>query len=312
MIYNRIEKIGIIPVITLNDPSHAVSTANALNKGGIPAAEITFRTQAAAEGIRAISSELPEMLLGAGTVLKIEQAIQAVEAGAAFIVTPGFNPKVVDYCLKNDIPIIPGVSGASDIEQALDRGLKAVKIFPAEIIGGCALLKAYASVYGDMKFLPTGGIHSENIASYLKLKNVLACGGSWMAPSTLIDMGKFENITATTKQAVLASLGFELMHIGINESSREKALETAQFFSSIFGFPLNEKKSSFFSSDRLEILKQGGTGTYGHIAIGVNRLSMAKRYLEELGVTFDHSTETRKAIYLSDMISGFSVHLLEK
>ncbi len=311
-LYDQMEKTGIIPVLKLNDPAGAVPTVKALHAGGIQAAEITFRTDTAGESIKRVSHELPDILVGAGTVLTIDQAKQAVEAGASFIVSPGFNPKIVDYCLTENIPIIPGVSCASHIEQALERDLSVVKFFPAEINGGQEAIKTFAAVYQGLRFMPTGGVNPHNIASYLTLNAVLACGGSWMVSEDLIEQQRYKEITRLSREAVLTALGFELRHIGINENSAENAAESAKIFAALFGFPVNESNSSIFVSEHIEITKKPAHGKNGHIAIGTNRLSMARNYLENLVFSFDLETAGTRTIYLTDDIAGFAVHLLQK
>lgn len=184
-IYNRIGKAAIIPVIKLNRVEEAVPLAQALLAGGIPVAEVTFRTEAAAEGIAAIRREVPQMLVGAGTVLTTDQAIAAVEAGAQFVVSPGSNGKIIDRVLAAGVAMIPGVATPSEIEAAMERGLNVLKFFPAEALGGIAMLKALSGPYSQIKFVPTGGVGPDNLKDYLHQKNVLAVGGSWMIQSDL-------------------------------------------------------------------------------------------------------------------------------
>ena len=184
-IYNRIGKAAIIPVIKLNRVEDAVPLAQALLAGGIPVAEVTFRTEAAAEGIATIRREVPQMLVGAGTVLTTDQAVAAVEAGAQFVVSPGSNGKIIDKVLAAGVAMIPGVATPTEIEAAMERGLWVVKFFPAEALGGVTMLKALAGPYPQMKFVPTGGISASNMKEYLQQKNVLAVGGSWMILSDL-------------------------------------------------------------------------------------------------------------------------------
>ena len=184
-IYNRIGKAAIIPVIKLNRVEEAVPLAQALLAGGIPVAEVTFRTEAAAEGIAAIRREVPQMLVGAGTVLTTDQAIAAVEAGAQFVVSPGSNGKIIDRVLAAGVAMIPGVATPSEIEAAMERGLNVLKFFPAEALGGIAMLKALSGPYSQIKFVPTGGVGPDNMKDYLHQKNVLAVGGSWMIQSDL-------------------------------------------------------------------------------------------------------------------------------
>jgi 2-dehydro-3-deoxyphosphogluconate aldolase/(4S)-4-hydroxy-2-oxoglutarate aldolase len=191
----------LVPVIKLNDPKDAIPLVDALVAGGLPVAEITFRTAAAPEAIALVRNTRPDVLVGAGTVLSVDQARKAWESGASFVVSPGFNPVVVDYCLEQGIPVFPGVTSPTEVEMGLSRGLKVLKFFPAEASGGIAMLKALGAVY-DIKFMPTGGISDKNVVSYLSLKNVIACGGSWMVKPEMIEAGKFDEITTITKNAM--------------------------------------------------------------------------------------------------------------
>ncbi len=194
-------KIGIVPVVVLDDAKDAEPLAKALCAGGLPCAEVTFRTAAAEESIRIISKQFPEMLVGAGTVLSTEQVDRAVEAGAKFIVSPGLNPKVVQYCLDKKIPVTPGTQTPSEMEQALEMGLDVVKFFPAEPAGGLKMIKAVAAPYTTLKFMPTGGINLDNVEDYLKYDRILACGGSWMVKGDLVRTGKFDEIEKMTGDA---------------------------------------------------------------------------------------------------------------
>lgn len=200
-VLEQLEQFGIVPVVVLDDVNDAEPLASALLKGGLPCAEITFRTDAAEESIKIISEKFPEMLIGAGTVLTIEQVERAVAAGAKFIVSPGINPKVVEYCVKKNIPIIPGTCNPSNVETALEYGLNVVKFFPAEASGGIKYIKAIAAPYCGVRFMPTGGINEDNIIDYLKYNRIIACGGSWMVKSDLIKSGDFERIERMTKDA---------------------------------------------------------------------------------------------------------------
>lgn len=201
-IRDRIKQLKIVPVIVIDDAERAEPLAAALIEGGLPCAEVTFRTAGAAEALTRMASAHPEMLIGAGTVLSPQQAATARAAGASFIVAPGFNPAVVDYCLEHDMPIFPGVCTPTEIEMALAKGLGTLKFFPAEPIGGLPYLKAIAAPYGVVEFIPTGGVGTKNIAEYLGFKKVIACGGSWMAPSDLIAAGDFDAIRDETHRAV--------------------------------------------------------------------------------------------------------------
>lgn len=197
-----IQALGLLPVIALEDAGDAAPLADALVQGGMPVAEITFRTAAAAESIKQMAKEHPEMLVGAGTVLNVDQLQQAVDAGAKFIVTPGFNPKVVAKAIEMKIPITPGVVTPTEVEMAIEHGLKVVKFFPAQAMGGLATLKAISAPYGAMRFIPTGGIDARNLADYLQFNKVLACGGSWMVHPDLLKAKDFQRIASLTKDAM--------------------------------------------------------------------------------------------------------------
>lgn len=203
-IVSRLKATRVVPVIVINDADDAVPLAAALTEGGLACAEVTFRTKAAPEALRRICAENPTMLAGAGTVLTPQQAKDARDAGAHFIVAPGFSPAVVDYCLEHGIPVYPGVCTPSEVEAALAKGLTTLKFFPAEPAGGVPYLKAISAPYVGVQFMPTGGISDKNIASYLALKNVVACGGSWMAPNDWIAEKQFDRIRETTRAAVAA------------------------------------------------------------------------------------------------------------
>jgi Entner-Doudoroff aldolase len=201
-IFKKIKEFKIIPVAVINKMEVVLPLAKTLMEAGLPILEVTFRTEVAAEVIKVLTESYPELLVGAGTILKVQQVKKAINAGAQFIVTPGFNPKVVDYCINNHIPIIPGVNTPTMVEWALDRGLKTVKFFPADLSGGPKMLKTLAGPYPSIKFLPTGGINNDSLLSYLILLNVIACGGSWIIKKDLIDEGNFEGIRKLIESAL--------------------------------------------------------------------------------------------------------------
>lgn len=198
----QLQKFGVVPVVVLNDAKDALPLAKALVEGGLPCAEVTFRTEAAEESIRQMAAEYPRMLVGAGTVLTTEQVDRAVNAGAKFIVSPGFDPEIVDYCLSKEIPIFPGCVTPSEVAQAVKRGLKVVKFFPAEQFGGVATIKALAAPYTMVRFMPTGGVSAKNLKDYLSCDKIIACGGSWMVKGDMIKAGEFDKICEMTKEAV--------------------------------------------------------------------------------------------------------------
>lgn len=198
----RIGEIGIVPVVVLNDVKDAEPLAQALCDGGLPCAEVTFRTDAAEESIRRMTESFPDMLVGAGTVLTIDQVDRAVAAGAKFIVSPGLNPKIVKYCNEKGVLIIPGCANPSDVEQAIENSLSVVKFFPAEQAGGLNYIKAIAAPYTGLKFMPTGGISPKNVRSYLAYDKILVCGGSWMVKGDLVQAGEFDKVRELVKEAV--------------------------------------------------------------------------------------------------------------
>lgn len=193
---------AVVPVVVLEDAKDALPLAEALTEGGLSCAEVTFRTEAAEESIRLMSEKYPEMLVGAGTVLTTEQIDRAMAAGAKFIVSPGFDPEIVDYCLERNIPVFPGCITPSEVAQAAKRGMKVVKFFPAEQAGGISRIKAMAAPYTMMKFMPTGGISVDNLKNYLEFDKILCCGGSWMVKGDMIKKGEFDKIRELTKEAV--------------------------------------------------------------------------------------------------------------
>ena len=196
----KFQKIGVVPVVVLEDVKDAVPLAEALVEGGLPCAEVTFRTEVAEESIRLMAEQFPDMLVGAGTVLTKEQ-VDAAAAGAKFIVSPGFDSEIVDYCLEKEIPVYPGCVSPSEVAQAVKRGLKVVKFFPAEPAGGLPMIKAMAAPYVGLKFMPTGGINAKNLEEYLSCDKIICCGGSWMVKGELVKAGEFDKIRELTAEA---------------------------------------------------------------------------------------------------------------
>lgn len=317
-VLQQISNIGIIPVIAIEDAEQAVPLARALVAGGLPAAEVTFRTAAGEEAIRRIAKEVPEMLVGAGTVLTKEQADRALAAGAQFIVSPGFNPEVTRYVIEKGALMMPGTATPGEMEQAMSMGLDVVKFFPAEQNGGVAKLKALAGPYTNLRWMPTGGVNTKNMMDYLGFDKIVACGGTWMVKKELINGQKWDEITAICKDAVKTMLGFELRHVGINCADEAEAERTAQMFSTVFGWEYKPGNSSVFSGTAVECMKTPYLGERGHIAVGTNNVERAMYHLGLHGITFDESTRKTdakgktKAIYLKDSFCGFAVHLVQK
>lgn len=316
---NQLALAGLVPVIKVERAEDAVPLCRALAAGGLPVAEITFRTDAAEEAIRRVHAELPDVMLGAGTVLGVEQADRAIAAGAGYIVTPGFNSKVVNHCLQQGYPVLPGCAGPSDIEAALELGLKAVKFFPAEALGGVKTLKALLGPYHMMHFVPTGGINEGNLKDYLSIPQVLACGGSWMVPDDAIKSADWGKIEQLTRAAVQQVLGLELRHVGLNHPDAKAGMATAELLSQLTGWPiLRDSERGCFVGDGFEVMKLQGRGTYGHIALAANDLPRAKWHLERRGFQFDEdsleldATGRPRLIYIKDEVAGFGIHLSQK
>ena len=308
-------RIGIVPVVALEDAADALPLGAALKKGGVFAIEVTFRTAAAADAIRLLTREMPELLVGAGTVITKEQADAAIEAGAKFIVSPGFQPELVSYVLSKGVPMCPGTATPGEMEQAMALGLSAVKFFPAEQNGGAPMLKALSAPYRDLLFMPTGGVKLENLRTYLALDQVFACGGTWLATKDDIKAKAFDQITARTREAVKTMLNFRIKHVGINSKDAREAKKTATLLCSIFDFDYNDTELSVFTGTAVEVMKYMGRGSLGHIAIGADNVDRAEYYLRQRGFSFDESTRRVDAagrttfLYLTEEIGGFAFHL---
>ena len=317
-VLEKLGRIGLVPVIKLNSPEEALPLGKALIAGGIPVAEVTFRTDAAAESIKILAKECPELILGAGTVLTTEQADAAAEAGAKYIVTPGFNPRVVAHCQQLGLPVTPGVSSPSQVEQALEMGLNVIKFFPAEQSGGVAMLKALNGPYGGkVSFIPTGGVGPKNLIDYLSCPNVFAVGGSWMVPSDAVKAGDWGRIETLCHEARLLSLGFSLLHVGINPQCECCALDEARMFAAMLGMPFREGNSSAFVGKSFEFMKAQGRGEKGHIAIETLSVERALEWFSGFGIGVVEETIKRKdghitVAYLDREVAGFAVHLNRK
>lgn len=311
--------LGLVPVIKIDHEEDAVPLGQALAAGGLPLAEITFRTPAAAGAVRRLRRELPDLLVGAGTVTSIGQAEEALNAGAAFVVTPGFNRDVVVWCLEHQVPIYPGCITASEVEAAMNLGLSLVKFFPAEQCGGLAKIKALCAPYARMHFMPTGGVGPANLGQYLAFPNVRACGGSFMAPEDRLAARDWAAVTLLCRQALSLAQGFELMHVGLYADSAEAAEELSGRFGHLTSQPVTERGSSFFVGQSLEISKSPKPEWKGQIGYKVNSVDRSRLYLERCGQAFDESTAKRDdaqgsltSIYLREPLGGFAVHLERK
>ncbi len=316
-VLEQLSLIGLVPVIKVEDANDAVPLCGALARGGLPVAEITFRSDAAEEAIKRVHAELPEVILGAGTVLTCEQVDRAVAAGASYIVSPGINPVVVKHCQEVGVPIVPGTANPSNVETALELGLKTVKFFPAEALGGLKVIKAMSAPYSGVTFLPTGGINEKNVTDYLTFPKITAVGGSWMAPEDAIKAKDWSRIEELARSAVDLVLGLELKHVGINSGSPEKAMADAELLCKLLGWKIKDGSKSTFAGTGFEFMKLPFRGTHGHVAIATNDVKRAVWHLEKRGFAFDMDSAGYKngrlnAVYLRDEIAGLAFHLLQK
>ena len=310
-IFDQLSLAGLVPVIRVEDAADAAPLCRALCDGGLPVAEITFRTDAAEEAIRRVHAELPDVMLGAGTVLTVDQVKRAVDAGAAYIVSPGLNPAVVSYCVERGIPVLPGCANPSDIETALGFGLKIVKFFPAEALGGLKLIKAMSAPYGGISFVPTGGINEKNFLEYLAFDRVKAIGGSWMVPGDAVKARDWARIRGLAESAVQKMLGLSLLHVGINGGNPEEAARIARQIALLTGLPaLDRGPGAIFVGEEYEIMKNANRGAHGHIAIGTNSVDRAVWHLQRRGIEFMPAGPGPR--FLKEEIGGFAVHLTQK
>lgn len=312
------EQTGILPVINIPTLSAALPLAQALMKGGLYALEVTLRSECSLDAIKLIKQTYPEMTVGAGTVLSVDTVDAAIDAGADFIVSPGYDPEVVDYCIEKGILITPGCVTPSEIQSGLKKGLKIFKFFPAELNGGIDAIKLISGPFPEAKFLPTGGINYKNLGTYLKNKKIIACGGSYMANSEQIKNEDWEGITAACKKAVDISLGFELAHVGFNCGDEQTATTTAETIADAFRLEPRYMNSAVFAGTAVEAVKSNGWGTLGHVGFFTNSIDRAIDYFNAKGIELNEESIKRNksgeitCIYLKDEISGFAFHVVAR
>ena len=315
-VLKRLAQSGVVPVVVLEDAKDAVPTAKAMLAGGIDVMEITFRTAAAADSIKAVAQECPDMVVGAGTVINLEQCKLAVECGAKFIVSPGYDEETVAWCCDNGIPVTPGCVTPTEIMMALKHGLKVLKFFPANVYGGLSAIKSLAGPFGGVKFIPTVGVNAQNLAEFISSPYIHAVGGSWICPKADIAAGNFDKITALCKEARKTLLGFEVAHIGINTPDADAAMDVCKAFNDAFDFNVKQGNSSNFASTGVEVMKTMFKGANGHIAIRTNKMIPAIAEMERRGYELDMDSvkdkNNIKAVYFKNEIGGFAVHLLQK
>jgi 2-dehydro-3-deoxyphosphogluconate aldolase/(4S)-4-hydroxy-2-oxoglutarate aldolase len=316
-VLERLGNAGIVPVVVIEDVRNAVQAAKALYSGGIDVMEITLRTKAGLDSIKAVADNCPDMLVGAGTVITLEQCKQCVSAGAQFIVSPGFDKTMAQWCVDNSVAVTPGCVTPTEIMQAMALGINVIKFFPANIYGGLGAIKALAGPFGDVKFIPTGGVNEQNLGEFAASAFVHAVGGSWLCSKTDIAAGNFDMITKLCAEAMQNLMGFELAHIGINAASPEDSTALMEKLVKAFGFAAKPGNISNFAGSAIEVMKSKYLGDNGHIAIKTNNIGRAIVYLKKKGFEADMGTakyngDKITAVYIKGDFGGFAVHLLQK
>lgn len=311
-----IEKVGLLPLVNVSDPSKAVPIANALAKGGIPLVEVTLRDKTALESLANICKACSDVLVGAGTVKSAEQAAAAIEAGAQFIVSPGVNPETIKFCQEKGVAIIPGATTATELELGVSLGIEVFKFFPADIAGGLPAIKALRGPFGNVRFIPTGGIGWNNMKTYAEDPAVYAIGGSFMTPKDIVEANDWDSLVKVAERVVEISLGFQMGHVGINCNSADEAKNTAVWFNDRFGLKPREIDISFFAGTAVEAMKKPSFGQNGHIGIACNSIVRAMFQMERRGMKFRFFKKNPEgkiiAAYIEEEIGGFAVHLCGK
>lgn len=316
---SRVAETGVLPVVALPSAAAAAPLADALVAGGVRAIEVTLRNPWALEAVAAIRRAHPEMAIGAGTVLSEAQVAAARQAGADFLVSPGFDPDVVRAAQAAGLPIVPGVANPSQVTAAVRMGLKVLKFFPAEQSGGLPALTLLHGPFPDVAFIPTGGLSLANLGSYLDCPFVAACGGSYMAKAADVAAGNWARITALCRQCLDVSLGFSLAHVGLNAADAATAAEMAARFADLFRLPIRDGRRSVFVGSSVECMKQPFHGEKGHVGFAVRSVERALAWYRSRGVPVREDSIRRTAdgarlqsFYLAEEPGGFAVHVVLK
>ena len=310
-------EIGLVPLIVLDDADDALPLGQALVRGGIPIAEVTFRTDACLDVIKAMKT-IPELIVGAGTVHNVKQAEAAVKAGAEFIITPAYNPQVTQWCVEHDVDIMPGTVSPADIEAANGLGLDVCKFFPAGAYGGTKTLKALAGPFAAMKFIPTGGVNCDNMNDYLDLPNVAAVGGSFITPSELVKAKDWDGLAKHCQNLVRHMLDFTIGHVGLHVPGRAEAEAVTDGLCRLMAQDKIPGADNFFAGSIAEICDHEMPGTKGHICVDTRDMPRALAYYRHQGIELDENHCYRdengniKVAFLKETVGGFSVHLRRK
>lgn len=316
-ILKKITEIGLVPVMNIKDTEDAIPLARALYNGGLPIMEVMFRTDAAAESIRLITDAMPDFLVGAGTILTIEQAKKAVDSGAKFLVSPGFNSIIVKFAIENKIPIVPGCVTPTEIEAALEMGLEVLKFFPAIQMGGVSAMKLLSGPYPSVRFMPTGDLTIETAKEYLGFHKVAAAGGDFMLSYEDIKQKRFDKVEESVRQTITEYFNFKVAHFGMNCKSEEEAKTACEKLSDTLGLAMNPFEKCFFSGSLFEVMKSPFFNKCGHVAIGTKDADRAVAYLKRKGYKFHEETNAYdengclKCSYLDNDYNGFALHILK-
>ena len=317
-VFERAENIGVIPVINIADLEVTKPLCETLLENGIDVIEVTLRNENSIEAIKIIRKEFPQMGIAAGTILSLEQAKEALKAGAEALVMPGCDDEIIDYAIENNIPVLPGCITAADIQREYKKGLRLFKFFPSEASGGIPALKLLSGPFKGIKFVPTGGINFDNLGEYLSNEFIAACGGSFMADAKTLKAKDFKKVAELCKKCIDISLGFKLAHIGINHEDKDSADKTAKFIASIFGFDTKEFTTATFAGDVVECMHNCNLGKVGHIGFSTNSIKRAMAYLESKGIELDENGIKRNekgeitCVYLKENIAGFALHVVQR
>lgn len=316
-VLEQISKVGVLPVIKIERLEDAEPLATALRQGGINAIEVTVRNDVAYDAIRRITTLYPDMVVGAGTIRHTSMVDEAIDAGAKYVVSPGFNKQVVSYCAAKGIPIVPGCTTASEIDAAIELGLRVVKFFPAGTCGGPAAIKLLSGPFPQVKFVPTGGVDFSNMEEYLRMDCVAAVGGSFMAKADVINAQDWDGITKSCQKAVKLSLGFELAHVGLNHKNEQDALNNTNAMDHLFQLGIKNGNSSAFCGKAVEFMKTMYYGEKGHIGFYTNSVMRAKAWFEKRGIPIRENSlridgNKMVSFYLQDEVGGFAVHVVKR
>lgn len=318
-ILERIGLEGLIPVVVINNADEAIYVAEAIHAGGLDTMEITLRSEAGLRAISNIAKYDTSIVLGAGTVLSLEKCKAAVDSGAKFIVSPGFNRDVVEWCLKSSISVIPGCVTPTEIQMALDMGIKIVKFFPADIYGGVLGCKALAGPFQHtgLSFIPTGGVNEKNLIEYIDKPFIHAIGGGWLCPREDINNRNYSNITLIVRSAIDTILGLNLSHIGIHQADANNSLDLVKKLEEAFHWPVRYGSNLYFVGKSIEVTNDIGSRANASITIVTDNINRSIYYLEKRNFTLDQRTAIYKegklmAIYLDEDFGGFAVKLIQK